>query len=194
MKICRKGYGLNERLVLRFKKPEMKIRMKTKTYFNLTSFLRFFFDFLNKNKFVLLSVLCMALIFLFSSQTAEQSSYLSSTLNSRLSVVPILGSFFKIVSIRKCAHFALYFCLSILVSLALCDYDQEHIYLKSILICFVYACSDELHQLFVDGRSCMVMDVCIDTIGATISLMLIYIGCMIRYNIFDKNRKMVYEK
>ena len=32
--------------------------------------------------------------------------------------------------------------------------------------CFLYACTDELHQYFVPGRACRFKDVMIDTAGA----------------------------
>ncbi|MDO4976663.1 MAG: VanZ family protein [Eubacteriales bacterium] len=34
----------------------------------------------------------------------------------------------------------------------------------------VYACSDELHQLFVPGRAGMIRDVCIDSLGALLGI------------------------
>ena len=43
----------------------------------------------------------------------------------------------------------------------------------SIVVCFVYACTDEFHQLFVDGRAGLFSDVIIDTIGATISFIIV---------------------
>ncbi len=38
--------------------------------------------------------------------------------------------------------------------------------MSSVLFCFFYACSDEIHQLFVSARSGRVLDVFIDTCGA----------------------------
>lgn len=37
---------------------------------------------------------------------------------------------------------------------------------------FLYACSDELHQYFVPGRSCQFKDVLIDTFGVITGIML----------------------
>ena len=36
----------------------------------------------------------------------------------------------------------------------------------SILLCIIYACSDEFHQTFIQGRSGEIRDVIIDTLGA----------------------------
>lgn len=37
---------------------------------------------------------------------------------------------------------------------------------RAELFCALYACSDELHQYFVPGRSCRFFDVCVDSTGA----------------------------
>ena len=38
--------------------------------------------------------------------------------------------------------------------------------IRAELFCALYACSDELHQYFVPGRSCRFFDVCVDSAGA----------------------------
>ena len=43
----------------------------------------------------------------------------------------------------------------------------------AILICVLYAASDEIHQIFVPGRSCRVMDILLDSFGS-ISGIIIY--------------------
>ena len=43
--------------------------------------------------------------------------------------------------------------------------------LLSIGISFLYACSDEIHQLFVPGRSGNILDVLIDTVGASVGVL-----------------------
>jgi len=40
----------------------------------------------------------------------------------------------------------------------------------AMLICVVYAASDEIHQLFVADRSCKVIDVLIDAVGSFSSI------------------------
>ena len=39
----------------------------------------------------------------------------------------------------------------------------------------VYAATDEFHQYFIPGRSAEVMDVCIDTLGASIGLAILFL-------------------
>ena len=41
-----------------------------------------------------------------------------------------------------------------------------------LLICLIYAVSDEFHQIFVDGRSGEIRDVCLDFGGALIGMLL----------------------
>jgi VanZ family protein len=42
----------------------------------------------------------------------------------------------------------------------------------SVLLCFVYACSDEWHQSFVAGRGPSFTDVLIDTAGAAVAVLI----------------------
>ena len=73
--------------------------------------------------------------------------------------------------VRKSAHFTLYFLLGLFIISFLREFipiDKRSI-LITIGIVFLYACSDEVHQLFVSGRSCEVLDVIIDTCGGVVS-------------------------
>ena len=42
----------------------------------------------------------------------------------------------------------------------------------SILFTTLYACTDEIHQLFVEGRSGEIRDIIIDGLGATLGTMI----------------------
>lgn len=44
--------------------------------------------------------------------------------------------------------------------------------LLSWVFCILYAASDEIHQIFVPGRACMLTDVCIDSAGALLGIAL----------------------
>ena len=62
--------------------------------------------------------------------------------------------------------------------------DNKFIYnLVAIGICFLYACTDEYHQLFIEGRAGQFTDVLIDTAGASL-------GCAIVVLIY----KLIYRK
>ena len=75
--------------------------------------------------------------------------------------------------VRKIAHFTLYFVLGGLIYLTLKSYNvNKKIILISILCDFLYAVSDEIHQVFTIGRTGRIYDVVIDTISSTFSIML----------------------
>lgn len=120
-------------------------------------------------------ILWMALIFYFSQQQATASNELSTGITEVIiqtveKIAPDMGvdlrSFNPIV--RKNAHFLIYLVLGALVINAL-RRSGEHGYrgmVLSVLICALYAISDEVHQIFVDGRGPQVKDVLIDSAGA----------------------------
>lgn len=76
--------------------------------------------------------------------------------------------------VRKGAHASIYFVLTILIVIALYTFGLRDIraYLVAILMCFLYACTDELHQVFVPGRTGQFKDVIIDTIGGIVGAIL----------------------
>lgn len=134
-------------------------------------------------------VLWMALIFSFSNQKDIDSSKISDGFIDR-TVVKIYKAFNENITkekeseiiekytypIRKLAHYTLYFVLGILSFLVVKDYSiNKKLIIYSLLICFLYACSDEFHQLFVIGRSARVLDVIIDTFGSFCSISIFYI-------------------
>ena len=133
----------------------------------------------------------MIIIFCFSNQNGVKSQGLSDNIINR--VIDISNSNMtkgdrkKIVSnvsfmVRKLAHFTEYLILGILIYLVLSVYGVSKILLFSILFVFIYACSDEIHQLFSFGRSAKVLDVFIDSIGgfSGISILNIHKTCKIK--------------
>ena len=134
-------------------------------------------------------VLWMALIFSFSNQKDVDSSKVSDDFIDR-TVVKIYKIFNENITkekeneiiekytypIRKLAHYTLYFILGILSFLVVKDYSiNKKLIIYSLLICFLYACSDEFHQLFIIGRSARVLDVMIDTFGSLCGISIFYI-------------------
>lgn len=75
---------------------------------------------------------------------------------------------------RKFAHASEYFILTILLLIALKNSGvvDKKIFVFAVCICFLYACSDEFHQLFVDGRTGQFSDTLIDTFGGFISCLM----------------------
>ena len=77
--------------------------------------------------------------------------------------------------LRKVAHASEFCILGILVYMCLKAFNikKYKIILFSILLSFIYACTDEFHQSFVQGRTSQFTDVLIDTAGAVIGVILI---------------------
>lgn len=131
----------------------------------------------------------MSVIFGFSGQQAKESSGLSEKVSrAAVETVNKLGHMQwdeKTITayagkieypVRKCAHMTEYAILSVLVFILFGTYGmpwKRIRYLSCILFVFCYASTDEFHQLFVQGRSGRFSDVCIDTAGAAIAMLLL---------------------
>lgn len=120
----------------------------------------------------------MVVIFLFSAQNAAESSTLSN------GILYQIVSFFHLPEhimetmaflIRKGAHMTEFGILAILLYFLYGETRMaEYRYVCALLSAFLYACSDEFHQLFVAGRAGLFQDVLIDTLGAGIALLVVY--------------------
>jgi VanZ family protein len=73
---------------------------------------------------------------------------------------------------RKLGHFTGYLVLALAWAWAL-EALVDRPRLWAAAISFAYACSDEYHQTFVDGRTGKVLDVGIDTLGIAAALLLV---------------------
>lgn len=135
-------------------------------------------------------MLWMAFIFYMSSRTGADSSSVSNPITGfivdlfqrvRNDTPQVIDSMTGVVEImvRKGAHMTEYGVLLALVLLAVrktgdcVSYAMEWVW--SVSITFAYACSDELHQLFVADRAGRATDVMIDMCGA-LAVMLIILG------------------
>ena len=76
------------------------------------------------------------------------------------------------VLLRKLGHVSGYALLTTLWWWALRGVAARSL-LWAVCISFAYACSDELHQTFVDGRTGTPVDVLIDSIGIAIAALII---------------------
>ncbi|WP_373598210.1 VanZ family protein [Paraclostridium bifermentans] len=136
-----------------------------------------------KKKYLVLTILWMIFIFYMSHQPATASDAQSGGFMEMLSNLPIIGGvladFMKldiaVFVVRKSAHMFLYFILSILIYLAIHNKYNVKAYIISFILTALYACTDEVHQLFIQGRSGEIRDVLIDSSGALIGLILVYI-------------------
>ena len=93
--------------------------------------------------------------------------------------------------IRKIAHYTIYTIGGILIINCIYLYIQD--YHKSVvnatMIGILYATTDEIHQLFVQGRSGRVIDVVIDSIGIITGIVIYLIIIKISENIVDRKNK-----
>lgn len=74
--------------------------------------------------------------------------------------------------LRKSAHFFSYMILGILIMNVLrrMKVSKAKGIVLALLICILYAISDEFHQLFVPGRGGQLKDVFIDTAGSIVGI------------------------
>lgn len=134
---------------------------------------------------IILLILWMGLIFSFSNQTGTSSSSLSTKVLTRIAVTidkdmtdEEIDEFVDKYSfiIRKVAHLTIYFILGILAYINLKEYMKvtPALVIYSIIFCLVYASTDEIHQLLVNGRSGNIYDVILDTCGSTLAILISY--------------------
>lgn len=144
------------------------------------------------------ALVMMYTIFGFSGDTGEESTSLSGRVTEQMiiileqiapDVVPdgqAKEEFAHTLQavIRKMAHMAEYAILAITWIFALWVNGlkgKKLLYVTGI-ICFVYACTDEVHQLFVPGRSGKLLDVCVDMIGVGSALLIARLIKVMRKN------------
>ena len=139
-------------------------------------------------------ILWMIVIFSFSSADANKSTGTSDkvittmieikdkitnneTPNNEKEIIVKNSSFY----IRKIAHITEYLILGFLIFNLLKQYSVTNIY-YAIGLSILYSCTDEFHQLFINGRSGSIRDVLIDSIG-------ILIGTYLYKLLFIKNKE-----
>ncbi len=131
----------------------------------------------------LLVFLCMGVIFYLSNQVAEESSALSTSVLSRITAM--FGEIFGETVLRKLTHAAEYFGLALLVFNAMYQTCGRARPVVVVLISAAYAVSDEVHQYFVPGRACRVFDLCVDSAGIILSVLL----CLLITQIIIHNKE-----
>jgi len=123
----------------------------------------------------------MIIIFLLSAQPAEKLDKVSKSVTEAVvNIMPVIKDkpikekqhYVKLLDdyIRKLAHFFLFFLLGLFfmtaTSVSMNDKKAKDILFLTVLVCFIYAVSDEVHQIFVDGRSFQVLDILLDLCGS----------------------------
>lgn len=129
------------------------------------------------------AVLIMAVIFLFSAQTGDESSAISDGIISAAAGEENVGSNILTFIVRKSAHFIEYAALGAAIYFGVrgvgTDKRQGKRLALSALFGGLYAVTDEIHQYFVPGRACMAMDVLIDSFGAAFGAACMFLAFML---------------
>lgn len=138
---------------------------------------------------ILAAMVWMVLIFWFSNQKAETSSEISGSLTYRMAErvndtlhldwdEDTLVQYAKKWEhpVRKAAHMTEYaiFAWILFGNFILYPKTKEKKYRLAEAGAVCYAATDEFHQLFIEGRSGQITDVCIDGIGALLGLLLLW--------------------
>ncbi len=138
------------------------------------------------------ALLMMYLIFSFSAQTGEVSGELSYKISYKIvevknEVLHENKDSYELsyeadnihFYVRKAAHMTEYFLLAVAISFPLYVYRIRGIWLFLLagIFCVGFAGLDEYHQSFVGGRGPSVRDVCIDSSGALIGIILVQLFC-----------------
>ena len=126
-------------------------------------------------------ILCLITIFMLSSQNSKESNGVSKTLintgvNTYENVTKKDVNNKKVIKtlnypVRKCAHFTIYLILGIFVYLFINTTNMNNKVIISIVFCLICAIFDETHQMFT-GRTPKILDVLIDTIGSSTSILI----------------------
>lgn len=137
---------------------------------------------MNKKKNVvawILLIFWMSLIFYMSNQPGDISDGQSDLVIRVFSYIGIeLNDYFGNLAsfiVRKGAHFTEYLILYLLAYNLNKNYFNRKAKLYSIIVVFLYACSDEIHQFFIPGREMHIRDVIIDTSGGLFGYLFISI-------------------
>lgn len=145
---------------------------------------------MNKAKYrrllFLIPLAVMIIIFYFSSQNASASTEVSDGFIKNVSefiikilklenvtAVTVTDTLSFIV--RKMAHIFLYAVLGISFHISYYFNIKNNFLVLSFISGLIYSISDEIHQVFVPGRSGKITDVFIDSIGLVLGIFVIYL-------------------
>ncbi len=150
-----------------------------------------------------LAVSIMIFIFFCSSETADRSQRTSESFTEAvLSLFPSFKALPRAEKdgiiegvrfiVRKLAHFSVYCGLGAMMYLSLVAARIKKLTPLWAFICSaLYAVSDEIHQMFVAGRSGELRDVCIDSSGALLGIVIALLAVTVYRKRLLKKQKSV---
>ncbi|MCH5170033.1 MAG: VanZ family protein [Oscillospiraceae bacterium] len=130
----------------------------------------------------------MIFIFSMSSANGTESSQMSNSLLFK--ITELTGIEISSHFIRKAAHFGEFTLLSfLLTNTVFATFKNKKAGLFAFSFACLYAVTDELHQLFSDGRACSVKDMLIDSSGALLGAVLFSIIILIYIKHIERKKE-----
>lgn len=125
---------------------------------------------------VLAAVAIMAVIFALSARNGDASDEMKLSLTSVLFSSDFDFALFIDSFVRKFTHFIAFAALAVPVYIFAESFKISEALscIYSTLFTVLYAVSDEIHQYFVDGRSCRLDDFFVDSAGAICTVIIIH--------------------
>lgn len=128
----------------------------------------------------------MIVIFMFSEQDRTNSTKTSDKVTEVITNIVIkekvneeeqenINKNMRLV-IRKTAHFTAYLILGSLAYIVFYQLNlnnKERLILITLMFTITYSISDEVHQLFINGRSASILDILIDNIGSLVGIFIV---------------------
>ncbi len=112
---------------------------------------------------VIIVIALLILIFCLSHQNGEDSTETSGWFTALINFLlpfPVSES-----TVRTLAHFSEFACLGFFVTNLILSYTEKLKPFLSVPFSFLYAITDEIHQIFVPGRACQAEDMLVDLAG-----------------------------
>ena len=142
---------------------------------------------------LILLIVNMSFIFGFSSEKASASTKTSKKVTETILEITVSGfrekprsEQKKLISktdsiVRTLAHFSEYTLLGFLFALHFSFYNLKTIKKAFLAVagCLIYAITDEIHQIYVPGRSFQFSDLLVDTSGGVLGVMVLLIFALI---------------
>lgn len=152
---------------------------------------------------IIMCVIWMGYIFMMSAETAKESTNRSDkVIDKYLEITdPDYSSLSdddkniiiknKQSNVRSLAHGAVYVVLGALATGVFLTYKANYIkcIIMSTSLCIIYAVSDEIHQIFVPGRTAQLIDLVMDTAGSLLGIFIVIFSFILFTKITHKKIK-----
>lgn len=136
--------------------------------------------------FWLLTATVMAIIFMFSSATGEESEETSQSLLGL--IIEYIGQFISHNTLRKMAHFTEFAALGFCMAGSIHFTFGKRSFFLAFIPCVLYSVSDEVHQYFVPERACRIFDIFVDSCGIATGIGMLLLIFFIINKICNKKR------